>query len=396
MRRFRRLVLPALLCGALALLQVGCEPEPEDCWEQTGQLAQVTTDTVTVHHLDPALSPDGTRILFTTDAFQDLDGDDTRDFALIDVPVPGEVRSPVAMVLDVGNCKRIEIAALADERGIVEAVPNRFQGQPAWHPDGNRFAGTVVGEGLLVRLYIFTLDWASATSTSVPVSDYRLIDDVSLGADPLLNQYNYESPAFSPDGNWLLYARNFYRAEDDAFPLISQPQAIYALNVPDYLAGTRTIVRVTPTGSLVTHPSWAPEGTRIAFEANYSGQREVYTIAFTPASPTPTATARRLTNTVRDPGDPIPVQSFQPTWLRSGLIAFTSTRRPPCTSQRERNVWVMDADGNDQRVLFRTRLDDHFPAFDPSGGNTLVFATKDNPVEDFAGSKTDLYVLRGF
>jgi len=179
-----------------------------------------------------------------------------------------------------------------------------------------------------------------------------------------------------------------------------QAQAIYAHN----LTSGQT-VQVTPGASVESSPTWSPDGSRIAFESRRSGVLEVWSVRFDPTFPArlsddpddPDFRVVQMTKLTTTPdGSPIEAQSFDPTWLRSGRIAFVSTRRAPCTSFRDRNLWSMNSDGSDVRPIFFSRTDDHFPAADPTGGNTVIFSSGINPVEDFEGAKEDLWILRGF
>ena len=87
---------------------------------------------------------------------------------------------------------------------------------------------------------------------------------------------------------------------------------------------------------------------------------------------------------------------MHPTWMANGRIVFTSTQRPPCSSQRDRNLWSMDPTGADQQIIWQTRTDDHYPAMDPAGSNSVVFVTRINQAEEFFNQKSDIWVLRDF
>lgn len=105
---------------------------------------------------------------------------------------------------------------------------------------------------------------------------------------------------------------------------------------------------------------------------------------------------RRLTTSRTTSGDPVPYQSTHPSWMSDGSIVFASTRRAPCTSQREADIWAMDADGSRQRLVFRTRVYEDYPAAIPGGGNALVLTSQLNRVPAFVGAQEDIILYTGF
>ncbi len=398
--RMKAFVIFASLALAAA---VGCESDTEKCFELTGSLSQVTSDTMQTRHLWPRLRPPmGDQILFTTDFFggEDFDDNGSRHFALIDVPGSGEVRPPVPRLIDIGNAKRIVLGTnfqLTSDAGNDFDANESAKSAPAWHPDGMRFAGIVNNGNNLERLYIFTIDFGSGTGTNLNTSESVLVRDVDL-TDPTQNQYFYSTPSFSPDGEWLAYARSFYRPPpqgEGGQPERSEPQTVYAYNLSD-----GRVVQVSAGASQEENPSWSPDSSSIVFDSNRDGSREIYTIAFDPDAGAPVMSSlRRLTvsNAVPVGGTPqIQAQSFDPTWLSSGEIVYVSTRRAPCSSLRERNLWQMLEDGSSQEAIFFSRVDDHFPDLVPGGGRSIVFSTQSNPVDAFNGNKTDIYILRNF
>lgn len=408
MTRFGRMPRFLVCMGAAAAIALGCEAEDEECFELTGGLSQVTSDTLTDRHLEPVMTPDGTQAIFSTDYFGIVGGnEERRDIAIIDLPAAGEVRSPVPDLLDVGNAKILAWGNQPLENGSNADFDERTKAQPAAHPDGQRIAAVIsvqIGLSSLDRIYIATLERGAATGTAVPVSNVTLLDDVDLAGSANNRWYRYRTPAFHPDpaSEWIAYARWYETPGDQETGVADsvQAQAIFAHNL-----GTGQTVQVTPGASVESSPSWSPDGSRITFESRRSGVMEVWTVAFDPTFPerlsddpaSPDFRVVQMTRLTATPdGSPIEAQSFDPTWLRSGRIAFVSTRRAPCTSYRDRNLWSMNSDGSDVKPIFFSRTDDHFPAFDPSGGNTVVFSSGINPVEDFEGAKEDLWVLRGF
>jgi Tol biopolymer transport system component len=400
-----QLLVVVTLAATLAFAGGGCsEDDAEECFERSGEFLPVTTDTTTSDHLEASMSPDGTRILFSTDFWRVYEDDKQsfRDLAIIDAPLPGEFRTPAIRLFDVGNCKRLRLRDLQNDDGSrfnpddPNVLSNR--GQPTWHPDGQRFACFVNNTENRPRIYVGRLLFDQVTQQDMQTAEMALIDDVGLGEDLQNNQYFYGAPAFSPDGQWIAYARYFFKPgdPDNDIPDRIENTAIYAHNLGD----GRT-VKVSQGATLETDPSWSPDGGTIAFASTrdgFAGTLDVYTIPFNPdvADPGPSDGALRLTNSSGGADDKVIVGSFDPTFLSTGSIVYVSTQRAPCTSLRDRNLWIMDAAGGGQRVAFFSRFDDHYPAPQPLAGNSMVFSSRENQLEEFRGNKTDLWVLRGF
>jgi Tol biopolymer transport system component len=389
-----------------SLLSPGCSQVEEECWILTGDLAPVTSDTLTVDHLAPAISPDGTRVAFSTDYWA-LDFEDNssnqRNIAILDLPAPGEVRTPVQRLVDVGNARRLVFSSVPmdDGAGAFTQFRGNLFADPAWHPDGVRMAVVVPNNtNSLDRLFVFELDFAGATNLAVEGINVELIDDVDLDADPFLNQYHYSTPAFSPNGEWVAYSRYFFKPANPDInqPAVSVLPSIFAYNLQD-----GRVVRVTSGSPVEWDPSWSPDGGEIVFASSRgtaTGQSEIFKVRFDPANPVTEGGndgAVRLTFTDTDPRPKIPVGAMHPIWMPNDRIVFTSTQRPPCSSQRDRNIWSMDSAGGDAFLVFETRTDDHFPAADPRPtANSIVFVTRINQAADFVNQKSDIWVLRDF
>ena len=92
-------------------------------------------------------------------------------------------------------------------------------------------------------------------------------------------------------------------------------------------------------------PTWSPDGLRVAFESKRDGEFGIYVMNADGRE------QRRLTRNGRDGGDP--------GWSPDGrLIAFVS----------KDDIYVVHADGSGQRRLTRSPGQEAFPGWLPAGG----------------------------
>ncbi len=189
-----------------------------------------------------------------------------------------------------------------------------FQGvnmSPAWHPSGKRLAVTLSKSG---SPDIYLVDLGG-----------HVLRRLTRG--PGINV----SPSFSPDGNKIVFVSD--RA--------GGPQ-LYVLD----LATGRTR-RLTYSGSYNTDPMWSPNGDRIVYVSRISGKFQVFTI-----SP--------------QGGDPVQLtfegSNENPSWSPDGRqILFCSNRLGG-----NKHLFVMQANGQDQRVLLKYGRRDYFPFWGPN------------------------------
>jgi Tol biopolymer transport system component len=124
--------------------------------------------------------------------------------------------------------------------------------------------------------------------------------------------------------------------------------------------------RLTHDSASDGEPAWSPDRRAITFVSTRNGNREIYVMRADGSE------QRRLT---RNGGD-----DEWPRWSRNGRIVFQSNR------DRDFDLYVMDADGTGLRRLTDLRGDERTPAWSPDG--SLIALASDRT------GTYDLYVVR--
>ncbi len=134
-------------------------------------------------------------------------------------------------------------------------------------------------------------------------------------------------------------------------------------------------------------PSWAPDGKRIAFMSDRDGHvhprhgwstNEIYVM---------NADGSNTQNLTDNPFD-----DRSPSWSPDGKrIAFTSARDEDNPQNSE--IYVMDADGNNLQKLTKNVGDDRDPSWSPDGERIVFSAGRDGHVENKFGITDEIYVM---
>jgi len=135
------------------------------------------------------------------------------------------------------------------------------------------------------------------------------------------------SPAWSPDGSKIAFASNSSGNYD-----------IFVMSAD----GTNRTQLTTSTSS-DEHPTWSPDGTKIAFASMRSGNYDIWVMSADGSD------QKQLTTNSQD--------DKEPAWCSNGKIAFSSSR------SGNYDIWVMSADGSDQKSLTTGSEDEISPAW---------------------------------
>jgi eukaryotic-like serine/threonine-protein kinase len=274
----------------------------------------------------PLWSPDGTRIAFgVTDdqkAIYVMNADGRNQLKLTDLgtDLPGFAWSP--------DGKKIAFAA--DYEGnfeiyVINSDPSHQTNlsrhlaedtEPQWSPDGKKIAFISNRDGK-TALYLMNSDGGGQR---------KILDDV-------IDQ----EIGWSPDGRRFAFVRKDTNNNYD----------LYLAN-----ADGGNVIRLTNDGANKYGPQWAPDGRRVAFSQNRDGYPRLYAIDL----------ESRVIARLTDSQENDCYNSFSHDGRQ---ILFSRSRGRGV----QRDIWVMDADGCNPRLLAAPPGADEFtnPCFSPDG-----------------------------
>ena len=193
-----------------------------------------------------------------------------------------------------------------------------------------------------------------------PIYDIYVMDADGGNQQNLTNNPHYDtSPAWSPDGQRIAFASNMFLFDGERAPLRFD---ICVMN-----ADGGNLQRLTNNPHGDRDPSWSPDGKRIVFSARREGHvvhnldltYEIYVMDADGQN------EQRLTENRKN--------DWEPSWSPDGQrIAFSSDRKGDLDNF---DIYVMDADGGNQQKLTNHRGWDGSPSWSPDG-ERIVFRSK--------------------
>ncbi len=401
-----RILSFAIVGALLVVVAVGCSTRPDETEElpisgnhSPGEIYMVTSDTSSAgyHYLEPEISPDLSRVIFTADwgAIPDPGNDDDIPPTIRQLVLStNEPQEQPLISLTQANTMLLLVADYTDTIGssvVVQRPANtRNKGNPSWIDDqhilywmdtnrGSRLFQSEVSAGIIAGTEI------------VPNKIFREEDE---DRSTNFQYWMHRSPALSPDGQWLLFSRFGYRDIDDLTTYTRQ--ALWAVRMPqigDFQV--RDAIQVTAEAAVCDAPAWSPDGRTIVFHAttdiaagsgviydDENWSQELFSVDFDTtgyaAGEMPLNRGlSRLTYSPPASGNPTLVRNEKPCFSPDGgTIAFVSDRRAPTITLYERSIWSIPFDGSlEPEILFFSRFDDVDVSYVPGFSNTLVFSS---------------------
>jgi len=387
----------AIVLAALA----GCttRPQTSETLELTGNhtagdLFMVTADTAAAgyKYIEPDLSPDGTRIVFSIDwpalPPVGLEPDLApliRQLAVIDL----EHRFDAETSLSNQGAALVELNDFQFRAGSNQVTmrPNVDwqKGSPCWLDDDNIVYWLQTPRGARLYRSPVVAGFSHGDGCDAIAITHESDDDQNLN----WRFWEHLSPSVSPDGRWIAFSKYGHTDADSLHQATGQ--SIWVCAVPEVGVTSGVTFQVTSEAALCDGPSWSPDGRKLVFFASldlWGSQddyhtHEIFTVDFDTTGYAQNGAVEldreldRLTFSPPVSGSAFVIRNESPVYSADGtLIAFVSDRRVPTITLTERNIWHIPADGSlDPSLLFFSRSDDTWPVFTGGPGRELLLTS---------------------
>jgi Tol biopolymer transport system component len=166
--------------------------------------------------------------------------------------------------------------------------------------------------------------------------------------------YSNKYPDWSPDKSKIAFSAGKPITDNEIFVM--------------YADGTSQI-QITDNGDEDYRADWSPDGTKIAFSKHASGNNEVYVM---------NANGSGQTQLIDYPT----ASDANPDWKYDGSkILFMSNRDTGGGPSTEFEIYVMDANGDNQTRLTTNTDDDRDPVWSPDGSRIVFQSDRDGNYE---------------